>query len=97
MIEKTSAIACLGSSKKGPPAAVRSKIRQSLFEAQHGEHPRNAKPLKGFSGCLEIRDNFDGDTYRTVDPMCLGSVLNALYGFQKNPPAAFPRRNDTST
>ncbi|WP_453950715.1 type II toxin-antitoxin system RelE/ParE family toxin [Bradyrhizobium sp. USDA 377] len=59
----------VGSSKRDLrafPAAVRSEIGQSLFEAQLDEHPRNAKPLKGFSGVLEIRDNFDGDTYRTV-------------------------------
>lgn len=59
----------VGSSKKDLrafPAAVRSEIGQSLFEAQLGEHPRNAKPLKGLSGVLEIRDNFDGDTYRTA-------------------------------
>jgi phage-related protein len=32
------------------PAAVRGEIGQALFEAQLGDHPRHAKPLKGFSG-----------------------------------------------
>jgi len=68
----------VGSSQKDLkafPAAVRGEIGQSLFEAQLGEHPRNAKPLKGFSGVLEIRDNFDGDTYRAVYTVRLEGVL----------------------
>nr|WP_276553090.1 type II toxin-antitoxin system RelE/ParE family toxin [Bradyrhizobium elkanii] len=76
----------VGSSKKDLrafPAAVRSEIGQSLFEAQLGEHPRNAKPLKGLSGVLEIRDNFDGDTYRTVYTTRLEGVLYVLHAFQK--------------
>ena len=49
------------------PGKVRQEIGQALFEAQLGDHPANAKPLKGFgSGVLEIRDNFEGDTYRAV-------------------------------
>ena len=59
----------VGSSRKdlqGFPAYVRGEIGQSLFEAQLGDHPRSAKPLKGLGGVLEIRDNFDGDTYRAV-------------------------------
>jgi phage-related protein len=59
----------VGSSRKDLqafPAAVRGDIGQALFEAQLGDHPRHAKPLKGFSGVLEIHDNFDGDTYRAV-------------------------------
>ena len=76
----------VGSSKKDLqafPVAVRSEIGQSLFEAQLGEHPRNAKPLKGFNGVLEIRDNFDGDTYRTVYTTRLEGVLYVLHAFQK--------------
>jgi phage-related protein len=59
----------VGSSRKDLqafPVAVRSEIGQALFEAQLGDHPHNAKPLKGFNGVLEIRDNFDGNTYRAV-------------------------------
>ncbi len=76
----------VGSSQKDLrafPAAVRSEIGQSLFEAQLGEHPRNAKPLKGFSGVLELRDNFDGDTYRAVYTTRLNGVLYVLHAFQK--------------
>jgi phage-related protein len=66
------------------PAAVRREIGQALFEAQLGEHPANAKPLKGFgSGVLEIRDHYDGDTYRTVYTVRLEGVLYILHVFQK--------------
>jgi phage-related protein len=76
----------VGSSRKdlqGFPAAVRGEIGQALFEAQLGEHPHNAKPLKGLSGVLEIRDNFDGDTYRAVYAVRFEGVLYVLHAFQK--------------
>jgi len=65
------------------PAEVRGQIGQSLFEAQLGEHPRNAKPLKALSGVLEIRDNHDGDTYRAVYTVRFEGVLYVLHAFQK--------------
>ena len=76
----------MGASRKdlqGFPATVRSEIGQALFEAQIGEHPRNAKPLKGLSGVLEIRDNFDGDTYGAVYAIRFEGVLYILHAFQK--------------
>jgi phage-related protein len=76
----------VGSSRKelqGFPAAVRSEIGLALFEAQLGDHPHNAKPLKGLSGVLEIRDNFDGDTYRAVYTVRFEGVLYVLHAFQK--------------
>ena len=76
----------VGSSRKdlqGFPAAVRSEIGQALFEAQLGDHPDNAKPLKGLGGVLEIRDNFDGDTYRAVYTVRFEGVLYILHAFQK--------------
>ncbi|WP_349631570.1 hypothetical protein [Bradyrhizobium tropiciagri] len=51
----------VGSSQKDLrafPAAVRSEIGQALFEAQLGDHPHNAKQLKGLSGVLEISRQF---------------------------------------
>ncbi len=51
---------------------------------QLGDHPANAKPLKGFgSGVVEIRDNFDGNTYRAVYPVRFEGVLYVLHVFQK--------------
>lgn len=88
----------VGSSQKDLkafPAEARSEIGQSLFEAQLGEHPRNAKPLKGMSGVLEIRDNFDGDTYRAVYTIRFEGVLYILHAFQKKSTSgiATPRRH----
>jgi phage-related protein len=66
------------------PAAVRREVGQALFEAQLGDHPASAKPLKGFGGgVLEIRDNFDGDTYRAVYTVRFEGVLYVLHVFQK--------------
>jgi len=62
------------------PAAVRREIGQSIFEAQLGDHPRNARPLKGLSGVLEIRDNFDGDTFRAVYTTRFEGILYVLHG-----------------
>jgi phage-related protein len=79
------------------PVAVRGEIGQSIFEAQLGEHPRNAKPLKGFSGVLEIRDNFDGDTYRTVYTTRLEGVLDVLLASQKKSTSEIATPQSTST
>jgi len=77
----------VGSSRRdlqGFPTAVRREIGQAMFEAQLGDHPARAKPLKGFgSGVLEIRDNFDGDTYRAVYTVRFEGVLYVLHVFQK--------------
>lgn len=65
------------------PDGARSEIGLSIFEAQLGRHPSNAKPLKGFNGVLEIRDNFDGDTYRAVYTIRFEGVVYILHAFQK--------------
>jgi phage-related protein len=77
----------VGSSRKDLrtfPRTVRQEIGQAVFEAQLGDHPAPAKHLKGFgSGVLEIRDNFDGDTYRAVYTVRFEGVLYVLHAFQK--------------
>ena len=77
----------LGSSRRDLqafPSEVRQEIGQALFEAQIGLHPRAAKPLKGFgTGVLEIRDNFDGDTYRAVYTVRFDDAVYVLHAFQK--------------
>jgi phage-related protein len=66
------------------PVKVRQEIGQALFEVQLGDHPASAKPLKGFgSGVLEIRDNFEGNTYRAVYVVRFEGVLYVLHAFQK--------------
>ena len=89
----------VGSSRKDLqafPAAVRSEIGQALFEAQLGDHPDSAKPLKGFSGVLEIRDNFDGDAYRAVYTVRFEGVLYILHAFQGNRQGGSLPRSDIS-
>jgi phage-related protein len=73
---------------QGFPAIVRSDIGQALFEAQIGEHPRNAKPLKGLSGVLEIRGSFDGNTYRPSTQSVSRGSCTSCTRFKGNPPAA---------
>ncbi len=76
----------VGSSRKDLrafPGKARQEIGQALFEAQLGDHPRSAKPLKGFGGVLEIRDNVDGDTYRAVYTVRFEGALYVLHAFQK--------------
>lgn len=78
------------------PSVARREIGQALFEAQLGDHPARAKPLKGFgSGVLEIRDNYDGDTYRAVYTVRFEGVLYVLHTFQKKSTAgiATPQRH----
>jgi phage-related protein len=77
----------VGSSRRdlqGFPGGARREIGQALFEAQLGEHPAGAKPLKGFgSGVLEIRNNAGGDAYRAVYTIRFEEVLYVLHTFQK--------------
>ena len=67
------------------PEAVRQDIGYALYLAQCGDKHPSAKPLKGFKGggVLEVVENFDGDTYRTVYTVKLADVLYVLHAFQK--------------
>ncbi|MEL6579267.1 MAG: type II toxin-antitoxin system RelE/ParE family toxin [Cyanobacteria bacterium J06621_12] len=67
------------------PSEVRDEMGYALYQAQIGEKHPNAKPLKGFKGAgvLEIVENFDGDTYRTVYTVKLAGVVYVLHAFQK--------------
>ena len=67
------------------PDEVRDEMGYALYLAQMGEKHPNSKPLKGFKGAgvLEIVDNFDGDTYRTVYTVKLAEIVYVLHAFQK--------------
>lgn len=67
------------------PDDVRDEMGYALYLAQMGDKHQNSKPLKGFKGAgvLEIVDNFDGDTYRTVYTVKLAGVVYVLHAFQK--------------
>lgn len=67
------------------PEEVRDEMGYALYLAQVGDKHPTAKPLKGFGGAgvLEIVDNYDGDTYRTVYTVKLAGVVYVLHAFQK--------------
>ncbi|MEK6564288.1 MAG: type II toxin-antitoxin system RelE/ParE family toxin [Candidatus Omnitrophota bacterium] len=67
------------------PEEVKQDIGYALYEAQKGEKPIAAKPLKGFSGAgvLEIVENFTGGTYRAVYTVRFQKVIYILHCFQK--------------
>ena len=66
------------------PTRSGRRSARPIFEAQLGDHPASAKPLKGFgSGVLDIRDNFDGNSYRAVYTVRFEGVLYVLHAFQK--------------
>ncbi len=67
------------------PDDVRDEMGYALYLAQMGDKHANSKSLKGFKGAgvLEIVDNFDGDTYRTVYTVKLVGVVYVLHAFQK--------------
>ena len=78
----------VGSSRedlRGFPDEVKQDIGYALFEAQTGQKPLAAKPLKGFGGAgvLEIIENFDGATYRAVYTVKFAKAIYVLHCFQK--------------
>src|SRR4051794_13539981 len=76
----------IGSSKndlKGLPVEVQDEVGYGLHQAQLGEFPDSAKPLKGFDGVFEIISRFDKNTYRAVYAVKLDEKVYVLHVFQK--------------
>ncbi len=50
-----------------------------------GGKPHNASVLRGFSGAkvLEIKDDYDGDTYRCIYTVRFAEAVYVLHAFQK--------------
>jgi len=67
------------------PEELQRGIGRALKVAQQGEKPASAKPLTGFGGAsvLEIRDNYDSDTFRAVYTVRSAERLYVLHVFQK--------------
>jgi phage-related protein len=67
------------------PADVRYEIGTALRWAQEGVKHPFAKPLAGFGDAqvLEICDNYDTDTYRTVYTVRFKDAIYVLHAFQK--------------
>jgi phage-related protein len=66
------------------PKQVRAAFGFGLHLVQTGQHPSNAKPLKGFgSGVLELLEDFDGDTYRAAYVVRFEQAVYVLHVFKK--------------
>ena len=65
------------------PADVQDEMGYALYIAQIGDKHPKAKPLKGFSGVMEIRSNYASSTYRAVYTTKIGDVIYVLHAFQK--------------
>ncbi|HZS93949.1 MAG TPA: type II toxin-antitoxin system RelE/ParE family toxin [Chloroflexota bacterium] len=67
------------------PEEVKQVMGYALYLAQMDDKHPGAKPLKGFGGAgvLEVIDNYEGDTYRTVYTVRFPSAIYVLHAFQK--------------
>lgn len=77
------------------PEAVQDDVGYALYVVQRGEHPLQAKRLKGeLGGLIELVENFDGNTYRAVYTLKLRGAIYVLHVFQKKSTRgiATPRR-----
>lgn len=70
---------------KSFPQEVRETFGFELWQAQTGEYPLSSKPLKGddLKGVIELRKNFEGNTYRAVYIAKLAGKIYVLHCFQK--------------
>jgi phage-related protein len=66
------------------PEAVKDEVGFILYLVQIGEHHKNIKHLTGFSGgVMEIKSDYDKDTYRAVYAAKLGDEIYVLHTFKK--------------
>jgi phage-related protein len=65
------------------PQKVCRDIGYALHRVQQGKTPLTAKPLRGLTGVMEIRESYDRGTYRTVYIASLGQTVYVLHCFQK--------------
>ena len=70
---------------KEMPEDVKLAIGIDLNEVQYGKRPRSATPPKEVhgAGVLEIRKDFDSDTYRCVYAVRFAKAVYVLHVFQK--------------
>lgn len=67
------------------PDLVRGALGRQLLDAQHGDTPASARPLKGFGGAnvLELIEDHDSATYRAVYTVRFERAVYVLHVFQK--------------
>jgi phage-related protein len=75
------------------PSHVQRGIGFALSAAQFGGKHLNAKPWKGDgSGVLEVVQDYDGDTYRTIYTLRFAKAVYVLHAFQKKSPRGVETR-----
>lgn len=85
--KKLKNIVWIGSSReelKKFPEPIKDEIGYAIYRAQEGKKHHKAKPLKGFSGVLEITSSYKTDTYRAVYAIKLVDCIYVLHTFKKN-------------
>ena len=65
------------------PLPVMKQMGFALHNAQIGDKHPDAKPLKGFSGVLEVVEDFNTDTFRAVYTVKFEKAVYVLHCFQK--------------
>jgi phage-related protein len=67
------------------PVEVRREMGHALHVAQKGSTHPNAKPLRGYGGAgvVEVVEDFDSDTFRTVYTVRFAEAIYVLHAFQK--------------
>lgn len=67
------------------PVPVQKSMGHALNVAQGGGKHPDAKPLRGFhgAGVLEVVEDFDGDSFRTVYTVRFEDAVCVLHAFQK--------------
>jgi phage-related protein len=70
---------------RGLPEEVQDGFGYALHRAQEGTKHSSAKPLRGFGGAgvLEIVENHDGNTFRSVYTVKFAAAVYVLHVFQK--------------
>ena len=70
---------------KDMPADVQRRTGFDLRTVQQGDRPSSAKTLSGFSGAsvLELKEDFDKDTYRAVYTIRYEEAVYVLHCFMK--------------
>jgi phage-related protein len=66
------------------PEGAQKLIGDELQLIQFGGMPKDAKPFKGVgSGVIEIALRYEGDAFRTVVAVQIGTRIYVLHAFQK--------------
>ena len=67
------------------PDSAQDKIGRALLKVQYGSKPTSARVLSGFhgAGVLEIKADYDGDTYRAIYTVRFTERIYVLHVFQK--------------